>query len=114
MKKLGILATITLCSAATAFAADSVTPSPAEVKSSETVSTTSEKNDLEWEVYWDKDVRSYFVRFYNNTSRSCDVFYEIWNGRKWIDGAGFVRPYKTASWSAGDYGKIRNVEVEWK
>lgn len=114
MKKLIILAAVTLCSVATLNAGNSETPSSAELQSPYSACAVSKEEPFCYEIYWNKYLKSYFVRFYNNTDRYCNVYYEIWNGEKWIDGAGYVLPYKSSSWSAGDYGKIRNIEIEWK
>ena len=103
-----------LYSVATLNAGNSLAPSSAELQSPGAVCSVSQASPLEFSVYWDKYVRSYFVRFYNNTDRYCKVYYEIWNGEKWIDGAGYVEPHKSSSWSAGKYGKIRNIDPDWQ
>lgn len=114
MKKLSILTLMVVGAITTVGAGNLPALSASEEQAPVNESAVREKSDLEWEIYWDKYIKSYFVRFYNNTSKHCEVYYEIWNGRKWIDGAGVVSPYRSSSFSAGDYGKIRNIDPHWK
>lgn len=105
---------MTVCLPFALYAVDS--KAPVSSNSETAACDTAQVKDLDYKVYYVKDIRAWMVKFKNNTGRQCNVTYELWSksSGKWISWASVVLPYKSDIQSAGDCDHIRNVVKHWK
>jgi len=64
-------------------------------------------------VVWNKYIKEYTITFHNSSRYAVDVWWEYWNGYKWVETAARLGYGSDGGWPAGPEGKVRNFEWGW-
>lgn len=64
-------------------------------------------------IVWNKYTKEYTITFNNSSRYAVDVWWEFWNGDKWVAANARLGRGSDGGWPAGPEGRVRNFEWNW-
>lgn len=81
----------------------------------ETVEAVSSDDEcpISHKIVWNKYTKEYTITFNNSSRYAVDVWWEFWNGDKWVAANARLGRGSDGGWPAGPEGRVRNFEWNW-